>query len=163
MNVSDPIINQLITNLNDLNSQRSTLLAGSNPQKNIFVEQIENKINIQKQTILENFTNNLNTLTLSLNELDYRQNKLSREISRLPRTEMNMVSMQRKFNLNDEIYTFLLQKRSEAAIALASTYPDYEILEPARRYHFKDHMHQRNQLITFWLCSLDCSYRHFIL
>ena len=132
MNVSDPIINQLITNLYDLVSQRSTLLAGSNPQKNIFVEQINTKINILKQTILENFTNNLNTLTLSLNELDYRQNKLSREASSLPRTEMNMVSMQRKFDLNDEIYTFLLQKRSEAQISLASTRPDYEIVEPAR-------------------------------
>lgn len=132
MNVSDPIINQLITTLNDLNMQRSTYLSGSNPQKNIFISQIDAKISAQKRTILENFTNNLNTLTLSLNELDYRQEKLSREISRLPRTEMNMVSMQRKFNLNDAIYTFLLQKRSEAAIALASNYPDYEILEPAR-------------------------------
>lgn len=132
MNVSDPIINQLITTLNDLNMQRSSYLAGSNPQKNIFINQVDARISAQKQTILENFTNNLNTLTLSLNELDYRQNKLSREISRLPRTEMNMVSMQRKFNLNDAIYTFLLQKRSEAAISLASNYPDYEIIEPAR-------------------------------
>jgi capsular exopolysaccharide synthesis family protein len=132
MNVSDPIINQLISNLYDLVSQRSTLLAGSNPQKNIFIGQIDTKINILKQTILENFANNLNTLTLSLNELDYRQNKLSREASSLPRTEMNMVSMQRKFDLNDEIYTFLLQKRSEAQISLASTRPDYEIIEPAR-------------------------------
>jgi capsular exopolysaccharide synthesis family protein len=132
MNVSDPIINQLISNLNELTAQRSSLLAGSNPQKNIFIGQIDAKINFQKQIILENFTNNLNTLTLSLNELDYRQNKLSREASSLPRTEMNMVSMQRKFDLNDEIYTFLLQKRSEAQISLASTRPDYEIIEPAR-------------------------------
>ncbi|MCX6261983.1 MAG: polysaccharide biosynthesis tyrosine autokinase [Bacteroidia bacterium] len=132
MNVSDPIINQMITNLNDLNAQRSALLSGSNQQKNIFIKQIDSKISFQKKIILENFTNNLNTLTLSLNELDYRQNKLSREASSLPRTEMNMVSMQRKFNLNDEIYTFLLQKRSEAQISLASTRPDYEIVEPAR-------------------------------
>ncbi|MFZ0281700.1 MAG: GNVR domain-containing protein, partial [Bacteroidales bacterium] len=132
MNVSDPIINQLISTMNDLNLQRSSLIEGSNPQKNIFLKQIDTKINNQRQQILENFTNNLNTLTLSLNELDYRQEKLSREISRLPRTEMNMVSMQRKFNLNDVIYTFLLQKRSEAAISLASNYPDYEIVEPAR-------------------------------
>jgi tyrosine-protein kinase Etk/Wzc len=132
MNVADPLINQLITTLYDLNAQRSTLIAGSNPQKNIFIGQIDTKIEIQKRTILENFTNNLNTLTLSLNELDYRQDKLSKEISRLPRTEMNMVSMQRKFQLNDAIYTFLLQKRSEAQISLASTNPDYEIIEPAR-------------------------------
>ena len=132
MSVNDPIINQMITNLNDLNAQRSAILSASNPQKNIFIGQIDSKINFQKQIILENFTNNLNTLTLSLNELDYRQNKLSREASSLPRTEMNMVSMQRKFDLNDEIYTFLLQKRSEAQISLASTRPDYEIVEPAR-------------------------------
>jgi capsular exopolysaccharide synthesis family protein len=43
-----------------------------------------------------------------------------------------MVSMQRKFNLSDAIYTFLLQKRSEAAITMASNIPDYEIMEPAR-------------------------------
>jgi capsular exopolysaccharide synthesis family protein len=132
MNVNDPIINQLITSLIDLNNQRASLVAGSNPQKNIFLSQIANKIRIQEQTILENFTNNLNTLTLSLNELDYRQSKLTNEMTRLPRTEMNMVSMQRKFNLNNEIFTFLLQKRSEAAISLASNYPDYAILEPAR-------------------------------
>ena len=42
-----------------------------------------------------------------------------------------MVNMQRKFNLSDAIYTFLLQKRSEAAITKASNFPDYEILEPA--------------------------------
>jgi tyrosine-protein kinase Etk/Wzc len=132
MNVSDPIINQMITALNDLNVQRSQAIGSSNPQKNIFIRQIDDKIKVQKQTILENFTNNLNTLTLSLNELNYREDKLSKEISKLPRTEMNMVSMQRKFNLNDVIYTFLLQKRSEAAIALASNYPDYEIIEPAR-------------------------------
>ncbi len=132
MNVNDPIINQLITELHNLTTQRSSVTSGTSNEKNIFLSQIDNKIRTQKQIIIENFTNNLNTLTLSLNELDYRQEKLSREISKLPKTEMNMVGMQRKFNLNDVIYTFLLQKRSEAAIALASNYPDYEILEPAR-------------------------------
>jgi capsular exopolysaccharide synthesis family protein len=132
MNVSDPITNQLITELLNLNNQRSGISSGASNDKNIFIGQIDNKIRLQKQAIIENFTNNLNTLTLSLNELDYRESKLSREISQMPRTEMNMVGMKRKFDLNDAIYTFLLQKRSEAAIALASNYPDYEILEPAR-------------------------------
>ena len=131
MNVADPIMNQLITDLMALNSQRSGILS-NNSEKNLFLGQIENKIKIQKQTIIETVTNNLNTLSLSLNELNYRSEKLSREISQLPKTELNMVSMQRNFNLNDVIYTYLLQKRSEAAITLASNYPDFEILEPAR-------------------------------
>ena len=132
MNVTDPVTNQLITELLNLNTQRSNITSGSSNEKNIFLGQIDNRIAMQKQAIIENFTNNLNTLSLSLNELNYREEKLSREITMLPRTEMNMVSMQRKFDLNDVIYTFLLQKRSEAAISLASNYPDFEILEPAR-------------------------------
>jgi len=114
-----------------LNAQRSTILS-NNAEKNLFLGQIENKIKLQQQAIIENVTNNLNTLNLTKNEMDYRAEKLSIEISRLPRTELNMVSMQRKFNLSDAIYTFLLQKRSESAITMASNYPDYEILEPAR-------------------------------
>lgn len=130
-NVVDPIMNSLVLDLLALNAERSTILS-NNAEKNLFLGQIENKIKLQKQAIIENVKNNLNTLNLTQNELDYRAQKLSNTISRLPRTELNMVSMQREFNLTDAIYTFLLEKRSEAAIAMASNYPDYEILEPAR-------------------------------
>jgi tyrosine-protein kinase Etk/Wzc len=130
-NVNDPIMNTLVLDLQSLNVQRSSILS-NNTEKNLFLGQIENKIKLQKQAIIDNVTNNLNTLNLTQNELNYRAEKLSKEISKLPRTELNMVSMQRKFNLTDAIYTFLLQKRSEAAITMASNIPDYEILEPAR-------------------------------
>ncbi len=130
-NVVDPIMNQLIMELLALNTQKSSI-SSNNAEKNLFIGQIENKIKLQKQAIIENVTNNLNTLNLTQNELNYRAEKLSRDISKLPRTELNMVSMQRKFNLSDALYTFLLQKRSEAAITMASNYPDYEVLEPAR-------------------------------
>jgi capsular exopolysaccharide synthesis family protein len=130
-NVVDPIMNTLIIELLSLNSQRSTILS-NNAEKNLYLGQLENKIKLQKQTILENVKNSLNTIELTINELNYRAEKISKEISKLPRTELNMVSMQREFNLTDAIYTFLLQKRSEAAITMASNYPDYEILEPAR-------------------------------
>jgi tyrosine-protein kinase Etk/Wzc len=131
MNVTDPIMNQLITELLALGLQKSGIVA-NNSNKNLFLGQIDNKIKAQKQIILETVTNNLKTLNLSLNELNFRADKISKEASQLPKTELNMVGIQRKFNLNDVIYTYLLQKRSEAAITLASNYPDYEILEPAR-------------------------------
>jgi capsular exopolysaccharide synthesis family protein len=130
-NVVDPIMNTLVLDLLSLNAQKSNILS-NNTGKNLFLGQIDNKIKLQKQTIIENVRNSLNTLNLTQNELTYREEKLSKEISKLPRTELNMVSMQRKFNLTDAIYTFLLQKRSEAAITMASNIPDYEILEPAR-------------------------------
>lgn len=131
-NIQDPIMNQLILDLHSLYAERSNIVS-ANAEKNLYREQFDNRIRLQKQAILENVKNNLNTLGLNKNELDYRQQRLSQEISRLPRTELNMVSMQRKFDVSDAIYTFLLQKRTEAAITMASNHPDYEILEPARK------------------------------
>ena len=130
-NVVDPVMNSLIMDLLALNSERSSIIS-NNAEKNLFLSQIDNKIRSQKQAIIENVRNNLASLKLNQNELDYRGEKLSREMSKLPRTELNMVSMQRKFNLSDAIYTFLLQRMSEAQITKASNYSDYEILEPAR-------------------------------
>jgi tyrosine-protein kinase Etk/Wzc len=130
-NVNDPLMNTLVLDLQSLSNQRASLLSG-NAEKNLFLGPIENKIKLQRQAVIDNVTNNLNTLKLTQNELNYRADKLSKEISKLPRTELNMVSMKRKFDLTDAIYTFLLQKRSEAAITEASNISDYEILEPAR-------------------------------
>ena len=133
MNVADPIMNQFITELQSLYSQRSSI-SDNNSQKNLFLGKLETQIKMQRQAIIENVTNNLATLNLSLNELNYRADKLTKEISQLPKTELNMVGLQRKFNVSDVIYTFLLQKRSEAAITMASNYPDYEVIEPAREF-----------------------------
>lgn len=130
-NVVDPILNSMILELQQASNERATILSNK-AEKNLFLGQLENRIRLQKQTIVENVKNNLNTLNQTQNELNYRAEKLNREISKLPRTELNMVSMQRQYNLTDAIYTFFLQKRSEAAITRASNFPDYEILEPAR-------------------------------
>jgi tyrosine-protein kinase Etk/Wzc len=131
MNVDDPLITQQIGELISLSSERANIIA-SKGESNIFLAEINSKIRVQKQHIAENVRNNLNTMSLTLNELNFRAQRHSAQISNLPRTEINMVNMQRKFDINDELYTFLLQRRSEAAITMASNFPDYEILEPAR-------------------------------
>ncbi|HPI69645.1 MAG TPA: polysaccharide biosynthesis tyrosine autokinase, partial [Bacteroidales bacterium] len=130
-NVVDPILSSMIVELQETAAERAAILS-NRADKNLFLGQLENRIRLQKQAIIENVKNNLNTLNQTQNELNYRAEKLNREISKLPRTELNMVSMQRQYNLTDAIYTFFLEKRSEAAITRASNFPDYEILEPAR-------------------------------
>jgi len=62
MNVADPIMNQLISDLLTLYSQRSGLSNSSD--KNLYMGQIDNKIKMQKAAIIENVTNNLATLNL---------------------------------------------------------------------------------------------------
>lgn len=128
MNVVDPILNNLILQLIAFNAERAS---ATNPQ-NIYLSSLNLKIENLKKTIHENVTNNLNTINMSLNEINYRTSMLSSQISQMPKTELQLKGIERKFKLNDAIYTFLLQKRSEAQIARASSMPDYEIIDPAR-------------------------------
>ncbi|MFO7657779.1 MAG: polysaccharide biosynthesis tyrosine autokinase [Bacteroidales bacterium] len=128
MGVVDPILTNLIGQLIALNAERAS---GASAQS-IYLSGLNLKIDNIRKTIRENVSNSLTTLNNSLNEINYRINSLSGQISQMPKTELQLKGIERKFKLNDVIYTFLLQKRSEAQIARASSMPDYEIIDPAR-------------------------------
>ena len=133
MNVVDPLLTNLVTQLITLSTERQNLISNARSgEQNLYLNNLETQINNLKRTISENVNNNLNTLKISINEIDYRINRLSGEISKLPKTELQLTSIQRKFNLNEEIYTFLLERRAEAQIARASNSPDYEVIDSAR-------------------------------
>lgn len=128
--VSNPSMESLIEELNDLITERSGY--ADRDERNIFLTRIDTEIKTKKQVIIDNAANNINATKISLNELNNKVDRLRRDLYRLPRQELNMVNIQRKYNLNNEQYSYMLQKRNEAYIALASTYPDFEVLDPAR-------------------------------
>ncbi|MBN1599231.1 MAG: polysaccharide biosynthesis tyrosine autokinase [Bacteroidales bacterium] len=130
MNVVDPILTNLVSELITINSERVSHTGTSSD--NILLRNYNIRIENLKNTISENVDNSLKTLNASVNEIDYRINKLSNQISTMPKTELQLKGIERKFELNSAIYTFLLQKRSEAQITKASSMPDYEVVEPAR-------------------------------
>lgn len=131
MGVQDPLLNQLIVELIALNSQRTNLLNRGNT-KNLFLNNIEIQINDLKKTIQENISNNAATTAIALQDVENRVARINSQMAKLPSTERQLFGIERKFKLNDAIYTFLLQKRSEAQIARASNAPDYEVVDPAR-------------------------------
>ncbi|MCD6659770.1 MAG: polysaccharide biosynthesis tyrosine autokinase [Lentimicrobium sp.] len=131
MNVQDPILNQLITQLITLNADRNSLLKQGNI-KNLRLNTIEVQIANVKNTIIENISSNSATTDIALQDINNRVARINSEMSRIPTTERKLLGMERTFKLNDAIYTFLLQKRSEAQIARASNQPDYDVIDAAR-------------------------------
>lgn len=130
MNISDPTLNNLISRLTELNTERVS--SNTESAKNVYIEEVNNRIENLKNTILENVTTSLKNIDISLDDIDYRIDKISSDLSALPSTELQLQAIQRRFELNDEIYTYLLTKRAEAQIAQASSFPSYEIVDPAR-------------------------------
>ncbi len=132
MNVVDPILTGLVTELMAVNSERVNHTGNNQSSDNILLKNYNARIDNIKRTIQENVSSSIKTISSSINEIDYRISKLSTQISSMPKTELQLKGIERKFELNSAIYTFLLQKRSEAQIAKASSMPDYEVIEPAR-------------------------------
>ncbi|MFW6218612.1 MAG: GumC family protein [Bacteroidota bacterium] len=131
MNVVDPLLTKLIEEFVTLNSERKNLV-NNRQTKSLHLSSLENKISNLRQTILENVRNNLNTVNMSINEINYQENQLSGQISNLPKTELKLLGIERNFELNNTIYTYLLQKRAEAQIAAVSNTPDYDVVDEAR-------------------------------
>jgi tyrosine-protein kinase Etk/Wzc len=130
MGIADPSLNLLVTRLGEAYSNRSRLLMTArrnSPQ----VQQITSEIETIRQSLMENVRNIINTTKIELSEIDNQIQEVNKQIQRLPGTEREYINIQRDFQLNDNIYTFLLQKRSEAGIALASNVSDDKIIDPA--------------------------------
>ncbi|EMS32091.1 hypothetical protein C943_01353 [Mariniradius saccharolyticus AK6] len=131
LGISDPTLNSLIGNLITLQSERSNLLF-SQTEASPRVRELNRKIQDTSSSILELIRNLSNSSQMKINDLESRINSINRQFSRLPSTEQNLVRIQRGRNLNESIYNYLMQRRAEAAISLASSVTSNKIVEYAQ-------------------------------
>lgn len=130
MGVDDPSLNNLVLELNRLADQK-TAMEGTGASENPYLGTLESQIKNAKARLEENTRNLLNNNMLAMRDVNSRLNTLLGEVSKLPQTERELLGIQRKFTLNDNIYTYLLQRRAESQIAKASNTPDNEIIDRA--------------------------------
>lgn len=129
--LSDAFLNNLMLQLSDLNKEKISKSYSSGPNSlvsQVLAEKIENT----KAALKENVNNLLNSTTISLQHNQSRINKIVSRIEELPQSERDLTSINRKFSFNDNVYNYLLEKRVEAGIALASNLPDKSIIDRAR-------------------------------
>ncbi len=131
MGVEDVLLNSLVTELaSKLNIKKS--LALTTTPKSIQYQKIVAETNNLKNQIEENLRSLKKVSSITTNEIDRQINIFQTELNKLPSTQRNMINIERQFKFNDEIYTFLYQKRAEAEIARNSALPDHKIIDKAR-------------------------------
>ncbi len=96
------------------------------------IEVLEISIENSKQALVKALKNNIEIATYSISDIEKKIDDIHRRMQTLPVTERQMLNITRKFDLNDNIYTYLLQKRMEAAITQASNKSDVKVLDKAR-------------------------------
>jgi capsular exopolysaccharide synthesis family protein len=129
--IQDVALNGLVMKLGELYNRRQ-ILSFSAKENNPTLIMIDKEISQTRTQLNENLKNLIDNARRNINSQKERQNNISVQMNKLPQKEQQMVNIQRQFNLTNEIYTFLLQKRAETNIALASTMPDVQIIDNAR-------------------------------
>jgi capsular exopolysaccharide synthesis family protein len=130
MGITDQVLIKLV---NDLSAfQKETELIGFNikgeqPAVVLMFKQMEET----REALKENVRNGISGLNMSIAESDRKISEVEAEISRLPSTERQLIDIQRKFDLNNTVYNYLLEKRSESGIAKASNVSDNRIIDNA--------------------------------
>jgi tyrosine-protein kinase Etk/Wzc len=129
--IQDISLNTMVVKLSELYSRRQ-VLSFSAKENNPTLVMTDKEIAQTKVRLKENLRNLISDAEVMKKSLDSQKNKISTQLDRLPKKEQDMINFQRRFDLTNGIYTFLLQKRAEIDISLAGATPEVQVIDAAR-------------------------------
>jgi capsular exopolysaccharide synthesis family protein len=128
MGITDPTLTRLVNELTELQGQLTTRGAGEmNPIQRNLTQRVQTIKNALRETL--NGLRRANSLARSENQDQI--NRANSQASTLPVTERQLLGFERRFTLNNELYTFLLETRAEQQMQKASNRSDSEIIDKA--------------------------------
>lgn len=130
LGINNPILTTLLEALNqaEIEYDRVKKLVPENHPNAIA---LSDKIAKLRPDILDNLYNQRKNLVASRQELISSNNRYSSFLRSIPKKERALLDISRQQAIKNNIYTFLLQKREEAAITYASTVADSRIIDRA--------------------------------
>ncbi len=128
--LSDPTIASTTARYNQLVLERQRLLKSSN-EKNPIIVNLDEEIQGLKQSMQSSLNSTVNNLGLTVNSLSGQQARFNSKIYSSPKNERALRDITRKQETTEQLYLYLLQKREEAQIAVASTTPKSKTVDEA--------------------------------
>ncbi len=126
MGITDPGLSNLVIELADLQSQYfSKSLGDKNPMQTQIAQQLRNT----REALNETLRGVRYANELSMRENSEQIRSINARAVALPKTEKELLGIEREFKLNDVLYSFLQEKKAEAQIQKASNTPDNEIVD----------------------------------
>lgn len=130
LNIADPTLNSLLSKFNELQLERQRMLRTITPTSSLIVEMDEQLTNL-KANIKENLRNIKSGMILTKNNLQATTGQYQSKIRQVPSIQRELLEINRQQAIKQEIYLFLLQKREETGLALASNSSNSRIIDPA--------------------------------
>ena len=127
--IQDATLSSLVTDLVTLAEEKSKLKISAT-ENNPYFATVETNLASTKKALVEQIKNSLSLAQISQKDINKRISESEAYINKLPGTAKDLFTIQRKFNLSDQIYNFLLEKKAESSISKASNLSNNLILDP---------------------------------
>jgi capsular exopolysaccharide synthesis family protein len=131
--ITDQVLIKLVYDLSTYQKETEKIgfnISGDQPAYALLSKQMEET----REALRENVRNGIAGLKNLIVESEKKISEVEIDINKLPATERSLIGIQRKFDLNNTVYTYLLEKRSESDIARASNVSDNRIIDRATLY-----------------------------
>lgn len=125
--------NSLISSISNYNiaiMERMKLLRTTN-NENPVITQIEQQLKTLRDNILTSISNVKDGMNIAKNDLKGKEAQFAGKINKVPTQERKYLELKRQQEIKQELYVFLLQKREENALSLASAVPTAKTLDSA--------------------------------
>lgn len=125
--ITDPVLLRLIDRMVELQlaiESRDELI-------NPFIEQQSKEFEILRLKIKESLVSLRKSNSININRLNKSIGLQKYKLRKIPASERALASIERNYRLNENMYVFLMQKRAEAGISMASSTSDIQIINEA--------------------------------
>ena len=126
--ISDPTLANLTGRYNELQIEKERLLRTAEPN-NPLVVSINEQLSGLKNNISENLKNIKRGLTITRNSLQNNSSKFESQIRSAPSIERGLSERGRDQVVKENTYQYLLQKREETTLSLATTTPNSHVVD----------------------------------
>ena len=129
--IEDPIINTMVSELINLQNERARLSGVLIGDSFSYTRELNNKLKNLRSNLNENISNGISNIENQIRRVKSLVGLVDQDLNQLPEVERNLISIERRFKVNESIYTLLLEKRAETEIKKASTTTNHQIYDEA--------------------------------
>ncbi|RAK69379.1 polysaccharide biosynthesis tyrosine autokinase [Hymenobacter edaphi] len=128
--VPDGVLSSLILQLADLSNQKAGLVVNASVN-NPLVTVLDERIRTTKSSLEQNLASMIHNMDIQLADMGGQLGRVRADMSRMPENERELAVLKGKSDFNDKNYNFLVEKRAEAAITLATNSTDKKVIDAA--------------------------------